>query len=62
MSKTRHHRNQKRQHTGHDLWSRRPCLGMCYNAENKKLTRQIERANSREEVFNLTKVEENNEL
>lgn len=53
MSNTYHHRSQKRQHNGHDLWSRRPCSQYSYSAENKKLTRQIERANAREEVFKL---------
>lgn len=44
MSGTYHHRNQKSQHCGHDLWSRRPCSQMPYCSETKKLTRQIERA------------------
>jgi len=44
MSRTRHHRSQKTQHCGKDLWSRRPCAGMTYDAYNKRLTRRKERA------------------
>ena len=44
MSRTKHHRDQKNQHLGQDLWSRRPCAGACYNAYNKWLTRKKERA------------------
>jgi hypothetical protein len=44
MSRTSHHRDQKNQHRGHDLWSRRPCAGASYTAYNKWLTRRKERA------------------
>jgi len=44
MSRTSHHRDQKNQHAGQDLWSRRPCAGACYTAYNKWLTRRKERA------------------
>jgi hypothetical protein len=44
VSRTKHHRSQKNQHGGHDLWSRRPCAGMSYSAYNKQLTRKRERA------------------
>ena len=44
MSRTSHHRGQKNQHAGQDLWSRRPCAGACYTAYNKWLTRRKERA------------------
>lgn len=48
MSRTHHHKAQKKQHLGHDLWSRRPCAGSCYNAYNKWLTRRKERAAERQ--------------
>jgi len=44
MSRTRHHREQRKQHMGDDLWSRRPCAGKSYNTYNKRLTRRKERA------------------
>ena len=44
MSRTKHHRGQKNQHLGEDLWSRRPCAGKSYNTYNKWLTRKKERA------------------
>ena len=50
MSRTRHHKDQKRQHLGHDLWSRRPCAGRSYNAYNKRLTRRRERADKQREI------------
>lgn len=43
MSRTKHHRNQKRQHIGQDLWSRRgPTL--TYSAISKFLSKRMERA------------------
>lgn len=50
MSRTRHHKDQKNQHLGQDLWSRRPCAGRCYNAYNKWLTRKKERAAKKAEI------------
>ena len=47
MSRTKHHRNQRDQHKGDDLWSRRPCAGACYSTYNKWLTRRKERAQER---------------
>jgi hypothetical protein len=44
MSRTRHHRNQRNRHCGRDLWSRRPCAGLSYCAESKRMTRRLERA------------------
>lgn len=43
MSRTKHHRNQKDQHLGKDLWSKRPLSGESFTAKNKKLSRKIER-------------------
>ena len=44
MSRTKHHRNQKHQHNGHDLWSRRADMAGCsYNTYNKRLTIRKER-------------------
>ena len=50
MSRTSHHRDQKNQHVGQDLWSRRPCAGACYTAYNKWLTRRKERAAKEEHI------------
>jgi hypothetical protein len=50
MSRTRHHKNQKHYHNGHDLWSRRPCSSMCYSAFTKRLTRRIERKRKLKEI------------
>ncbi len=44
MSRTRHHRGQKNQHLGEDLWSRRPNSQSSYNSYNKKLTARMERS------------------
>lgn len=45
MSRTNHHRSQKRQHCGEDLWSRRAGMGRCaYTTYNKRLTCKKERA------------------
>ena len=44
MSRTRHHRSQRDQHRGDDLWSRRPCAGTLYTAYNKRLSIRKERA------------------
>lgn len=44
MSKTYHHTGQKHHHAGRDLWSKRPLAGHgAFTAENKKLSRRIER-------------------
>lgn len=49
MSRTKHHKEQKRQHLGQDLWSPRAGMeGKAYCAYNKKLTRQRERAQERQ--------------
>jgi len=50
MSRTNHHRGQKHQHCGDDLWSRRPCAGRLYSAYNKWLTRKKERAAKRSQT------------
>jgi hypothetical protein len=50
MSRASHHRDQKNQHRGQDLWSRRPCAGACYTAYNKWLTRRKERAAKEEHI------------
>ena len=52
VSGTKHHRKQKHQHCGEDLWSKRPCSGNAYNAYNKKLTRQTERAMRKQIILN----------
>ena len=44
MSRTRHHKEQRKQHMGDDLWSRRPCAGKSYSTYNKRLTARKERA------------------
>jgi len=43
MSRTRHHRNQRNAHCGHDLWSRRPNGGACYNKHSRTETVRRER-------------------
>lgn len=44
MSRTKHHRNQKHQHMGEDLWSRRAGMGnYSYCAYGKRLTIRKER-------------------
>ena len=47
MSRTYHHKEQKKRHNGHDLWSRRigGCLAYC--SYNKLLTRRKERKDVR---------------
>ncbi len=52
MSRTNHHRSQKSQHLGEDLWSRR--IGGClsYSAYNKKLTRRTERRRNKKIIEN----------
>lgn len=50
MSRTGHHKQQKHQHCGHDLWSRRPCAGKPYSAFWKRQTNRIERRIVREKL------------
>ena len=52
LSRTNHHKSQKDQHRGDDLWSRRPCAGMSYTTYNKQLTRKRERASKPEIIKN----------
>lgn len=47
MSRTNHHRGQRNQHCGHDLWSRRPNSGASYNKANKDETKRRERQRER---------------
>ena len=56
MSRTKHHRNQKKQHQGRDLWSRRPLASQSYCTENKLMCRQKERAMAKQQTHNLVKV------
>lgn len=45
MSRTRHHRNQRHQHIGEDLWSRRAGMGhTSYCTVAKRMTIEKERA------------------
>ena len=53
MSRTHHHKEQKKQHQGQDLWSRRPMSQESYCTINKKLCRQKERAMSRQLIFKV---------
>lgn len=57
MSRTFHHRYQKRAHAGEDLWSRRAGLGghVIYNSYGKRLTRKLERAQAKEKLINKLK-------
>lgn len=49
MSRTTHHKNQKKAHQGEDLWSRRAGMaGRVYNAFNKWRTRRIERRQAKD--------------
>lgn len=51
MSRTKHHRSQKQQHCGEDLWSRRAGMGRCsYTTFNKRLTNRVERAAKRRDI------------
>jgi len=45
MSRTKHHKDQKHKHTGHDLWGKQGDPGGCtaYNAYNKQVLRRKER-------------------
>jgi len=57
MSRTKHHKEQKNQHIGEDLWSRRAGMGhAAYNAFNKWLTRRIERAMGKQELAKIKKL------
>lgn len=54
MSRTNHHRHQRRQHQGEDFWSRRAGMGSCaYNTYNKKTTIRKERMESKEGLQTL---------
>ena len=48
MSRTRHHRSQKYQNCGHDLWSRRPNSGASYSKASRFITKRKERQRDRE--------------
>ncbi len=50
MSRTAHHRQYRKRDNG-DLWSRRPMSGASKTAENKRMSRKIERAQSKKIVF-----------
>jgi len=52
MSRTNHHRSQKCQHLGEDLWSRRIGGHLSYCAYNKKLTRRTERRKHKKIIEN----------
>jgi hypothetical protein len=56
MARTKHHINQKSNHNGHDLWSKRPCSQMTYCSYNKKLTNQIERMQCKELIIKELKL------
>lgn len=47
MSRTNHHRAQKYQHCGEDLWSRRPNSGACYKKSAREETKRRERQRDR---------------
>lgn len=56
MSRTKHHRGQKRRHCGEDLWSKR--AGMGYRAKttiNKRITIRKERMEEKELLIDETK-------
>lgn len=49
MSRTKHHREYRKRDKG-DLWSKRPMSMSLHTAENKRLSRQIERAQGKQIV------------
>jgi len=51
MSRTRHHRSQKRQHIGEDLWSKRG-YSFPYSSVGKWLSKRAERARLKREDRN----------
>jgi hypothetical protein len=52
MSRTNHHRNQKRQHRNEDFWSRRAGMGHYgYCAYGKRLTIRRERMEEKELII-----------
>jgi len=51
MSRTHHHRNQKRQHVGEDLWSKRG-YSFPYSSVGKWLSKRAERARLKREDRN----------
>lgn len=51
MSRTRHHRGQKRQHNGEDFWSKRAGMGdYAYSTYGKRLTVSKERMGQKQEL------------
>lgn len=62
MSRTKHHRNQKRQHVGEDFWSKRAGMGNYpVNGYGKRLTIAKERIEQKEELVNELKKVENHD-
>jgi len=53
MSRTKHHRTQKNQHSGEDLWSRRANTGghYMYSAIGKRLSLAKERAMEKQQLI-----------
>lgn len=60
MSRTKHHRHQRRTHCGTDLWSRRGDMGSGspYNWFSKFLTRRKERAAKKRDINKEMKQDE----
>lgn len=59
MSRTKHHRHQRRQHCGEDFWSRRAGMGsesVC--TDNKRITISRERMESKELIIKECKLYE----
>lgn len=60
MSRTKHHRHQRRQHCGEDFWSRRAGMGyasVC--TDNKRITISRERMEEKELIIDeLKKLDE----
>lgn len=50
MSRSKNSRRTKSAHVGRELWSKRPLSGFAHNAENKRLSRKIERARLHAEI------------
>lgn len=51
MSRTRHHRHQRRQNAGRDLWKPGPTSGWGRCSEAKKLGRRIQRKRDKREMY-----------
>lgn len=47
MSRTRHHKNQRNNRCGKDLWSRRPNSGASYSKLSRDRTKRSERQRDR---------------